>query len=411
MGIGAVKPKARGGDLMAKKIIGITGATGFVGCRLAERLVLADEYDVVAAIRRFSGAGLARLARLPVKMVQADLLDRAALQDAFADCEVVVHCAYGKSGSEEDRLRTTVEGTENVLGVAAEGRAKRAIHLSSAVVHREDGNSRLVDESTPFAKSDDPYVSMKIEAENAVWRFSEEQGFPVVVFRPPLIYGPYGRRWTVKVVQEVLAGAVLVDGGRGAANLVYIDNLIDALMLAIESDAGDGEAFLVVDDEELTWRDVYQAYADVADGAPALRSLSRKEIEAIRKKQEPGFFRGSFIVPFSVLPKLAKASVSPLELRKELRKIPWLPAVKAVLPGPVLSRLKGENSDGEAVEVGRSSKNGLNIPDRGTVELVTSLTRLDNSKVKNVMGHRQRIDFSEGMRRTADWLRYQMLVA
>ncbi len=394
---------------MGRKTVGITGATGFVGCRLAERLVLAKEYDVVAAIRRFSGPGLARLARLPVKMVQADLLDRVALRDAFAGCDVVVHCAYGKSGSEEERFRTTVEGTENVLSVAAEGRAQRVVHLSSAVVHREDGSSQLIDESTPFAKSRDPYVSMKVEAENALWQFSDARGFPVVVFRPPLIYGPYGRRWTVKVVQEVLAGAVLVDGGRGAANLVYVDNLIDTVMLAIESNAGDGEAFLVVDDAELTWRDVYQAYLDVAEGSPALRSLSRREIEAIRKKREPGFLRGSVIVPLSVLPKLAKDSVSSVELRKELRKIPWLPAVKAVLPGSVLSRLKGENG-GDAARSDLSPKHSRNIPDPGTIKLMTSLTRFDNSKVKRMLGYRQRIDFLEGMEHTAEWLRYQELV-
>ena len=89
---------------MANKTILVTGGTGFVGNRLTERLVLGTDYSVTALIHRFSGPGLTRLARLPVNLVKADLLDEESLLRAAENCHIIIHLAYGNTGDEDTRV-------------------------------------------------------------------------------------------------------------------------------------------------------------------------------------------------------------------------------------------------------------------------------------------------------------------
>ena len=74
------------------------------------------------------------------------------------------------------------------------------------------------------------------------------------------------------------------NNGNGVANLIYVDNLIDAILLAMQKDAAIGEAFIVVDDDGLTWGQVYKAYAGLLDAHPPMRSMSIEEIEDMKKE-------------------------------------------------------------------------------------------------------------------------------
>ena len=111
---------------MTNKNILITGATGFVGNRLAERLALGTDYNVTAMVHRFSGPGLARLARLPINLIQADLLDEASLLKAVENCHIIVHLAYGTSGDETVKRQITVSGTENILKAALKNKGSQS---------------------------------------------------------------------------------------------------------------------------------------------------------------------------------------------------------------------------------------------------------------------------------------------
>jgi len=393
-----------------KRRIGITGATGFVGCRLAERLTMSGEYEVVSPVRRFSGSGLARLARLDVQIVQADLLNRTALRRAFEGCAAVVHCAYGRSGSADERFRVTVEGTENVLSAAREAGVGRVVHLSTAAVHATEGRDR-VDEQTPLMAKPGPYERMKIVSEEVVWRHHREHGLPTVVLRPTLIYGPYGRRWSVAVVEEIRAGAVLVDGGRGLANLVYVDNLVDSIILAIETGKGDGQAFLVVDDECPSWRAVYEAYAQFVPGAPPLRDLSVKEIEAIRRERRPGFLRGAILNPLAVLPRIVRAATRSPEVRAGLREVSWVQGLVSAFPKATERFTRSQPNDEVPEELSgkRAAEPPLRIPDAQSAAFLAARVRYDNHKLREVLQWTPRIDLREGLRRTGAWLAYQRL--
>jgi nucleoside-diphosphate-sugar epimerase len=395
---------------MGNETVLVTGATGFVGGRLVERLVLGTDCRVKAMVHRFSGPGLARSARLPVRFVLADLLDLESLIEAAEGCDVIVHCAYGSSGSKSQRRETTVAGTENVLKAALQTGVRKVIHLSSSAVHGRDPKSPVIDESAPFTKDRDVYTVSKIEAEKIVWQYHREHGLPVVVFRPTLIYGPYGRMWTVRIVEEIQSGATLVNGGSGAANLIYVDNLIDAISLAMNKDSGDGEAFTLVDDERLTWYDVYKSYADMMGSHPPLQSLSAEEIEAMKKANEPSVFKSWVLTPLLMVPEMVRCSLRSPEIQDRMEEIPWMAFATKLVPRHIKDRIKGKDESRGTAPADTPRSSHIRLPGRDMVELYASHSRFSNEKVKKVLGYRQRIPFDEAMILTRSWLRYQRLI-
>jgi len=392
------------------KTVLVTGATSFIGSRLVERLVLGTSYRIKAMVRRFSSPGLGRLARLPLELVSADLLDIDSLAEAAKNCDIIVHCAYGSSGNSEQRRRVTIAGTENVLKAALRANAKKVIHFSSAAVHGRNPKDPIVDESAPFEDSCDVYSASKIEAEKVVWRYHLEHSLPVVVFRPTLVYGPYSRVWTVRIVEEIKTGAVLVNGGNGSANLIYIDNLIDAILLALDKDSGDGEAFILVDDEQLTWQDVYRRYAEMMGTYPPFRNMSAEEIEAMRKTAQLRAFDQWVVMPWQTALEVVRYAFRPPEIRRKIRQIPWMQFVIRLVPRRVKDLVKGKNTNHERILVSTTKASHIQLPSREMVDLYSSRARFSNEKVKRILGYTQRITFEEAIELTGSWLRYQRLI-
>jgi nucleoside-diphosphate-sugar epimerase len=394
---------------VSHKKVFITGASGFVGCRLAERLVLGTDFQVLAGVHRFSGPGVARLGRLSLELVLADVLDPKALAEVAKDCDIIVHLAYGSRGDKKQKKEITVSGTKNVMEAALQAHVKKVIHVSTTAVHGLNPRGPLVYESASFERTNDLYRASKIEAEKTVRYYHQKHGLPVVIFRPPLVFGPYGSDWTVRIVKDIQAGAILVNGGQGAANLVYVDNLIDALMCAMEKDDGDGEAFFVVDDECLTWKDVYIKYAEMIGNHPPFLEMSAAEIEKIRKRGESSAVGKWVAEPFLLGTEMVKHSLRSPEIRKKARQIPWVKLTKDFIPAHIKDSLKGEKNKGEPS--GTSDKSGtISIPNRDLVQLYSSKARFSNEKIKKQLGYQQGISFEEAMTLTQAWLRYQRII-
>jgi nucleoside-diphosphate-sugar epimerase len=248
----------------------ITGATGFIGGRIAEKLWI--EYGIKShcLVRNISNA--ARLARLPVTMLPGDVLDKTSIEDAMEGCDTVFHCAYGNTNDSVLNNRINEEGTTNICEIALKKGIKKLIYISSVAVYGRNPPS-VVSEETPTVFSDDEYSNSKIRAEKICFNFIDT-GLSVIIIRPTIVFGPFSPIWTIGVIQRILVGGwENVKGMEGLCNPVYIDDLVDSLFLCINLDRAVSQIFIISGDKPITWNQYFSAYMKLT-GLPTPKEIS-----------------------------------------------------------------------------------------------------------------------------------------
>lgn len=249
----------------------ITGANGFIGGRLAERLVN-DEGARVRGLMRNETRNTHHFSEIAF----GDVTDADAVHRAVNGCAIVIHCAAMQSGRAklDEYRRVNVGGTLNLLRAARDADVRRFIHISTINVHGlpppRDANA-----DSPLCFAGDFYSVSKAEGERAAWQFAREHNIALTVIRPGCTYGPRSQAWTLTPLERVQRGRpVLVGDGRGICNAIYIDNLIDLILLAMKNDAAVGQAFIGTEGRGVTWREFYGAYAQMI-GEKRLRGMPR----------------------------------------------------------------------------------------------------------------------------------------
>jgi predicted dehydrogenase/nucleoside-diphosphate-sugar epimerase len=235
----------------------VTGAAGFLGSAVVRRL--AKEGKRVRAFVR-------RVPTHPLDGVEycfGNLGDPAATDAAITGASVVIHVGAAMKGSWIDHLCGTVVGTRNVLEACRKRGIEQLIHISSMSVVDWAGSagSAAVTEDTalePRPEERGAYTRAKLEAEKLV-REAASAGLPCVVLRPGQIFGG-GIPLVNGAVARRAGGKWLVLGdGRLELPLVYIDDVVDAIMAAWERKLKDGEVIQLVDPEHLSQLDVLAA--------------------------------------------------------------------------------------------------------------------------------------------------------
>ena len=234
----------------------VTGGTGFLGRRLVERLVLeGDDVSVLARGRR-AGAGLRGLG---AHHVEGDVRSWPSLRRAVQGMDVIYHCA-GKveaSGRWVDFLEVNVLGTERLIQAALEHGVRRIIHVSSIGVYPERPDGAVISEDDGYDENTGRggYTRSKIMADQLAFWYARSHSAPITVIRPATIYGPGGKNNLVRVgVKKGRYNVIFGDGG-SIMPLVYVDNVVDALVLAARRDEAIGRAYNIVDDDRITQRD------------------------------------------------------------------------------------------------------------------------------------------------------------
>lgn len=232
-----------------------TGATGFVGAHVAQRL---DEegFVVIAPIRNASSCG-----SLNVDMPVVGNLDgETNWGTVLRDVEIVVHCAARAhilkdelADPLEEYRRVNVEGTLNLARQAVNVGVKRFVYISSIKV-----NGEQTPKNSPFSADDacapeDPYGISKMEAERGLQDLATETGLEVVIIRPPLVYGAGVKGNFARMVTLVGKGLPLplgaVDNKR---SLVAVDNLVDLIVTCTRHPRAVNQVFLAGDGEDLS---------------------------------------------------------------------------------------------------------------------------------------------------------------
>jgi nucleoside-diphosphate-sugar epimerase len=363
------------GRLTVERIL-VTGASGLVGTRLCEHLRAGQGVCVRAAIHDARRA--IRLARLDTELVTADLADATSLERAVEGCDAVVHCAYGTSGTARARRSLTGEAAGELADLALRAGVRRFVHLSSVAVWGFSPAQTELDEDVPASPLGHPYVDGKIDAERGV-ATAQARGLATVVLRPTNVFGPWAPAFTVAPVQALRSGAIaLVGEGSGPANHLYVDNLVHAIDRALASDDAVGGTFVVSDPDGVSWRELYDAYAQTASPAWPVRSIPLDEYRRLRGR--PG--------PRAVLMSAAERPV----LRAVGR------TVARVVPG-VRNRVRRIADGG-----------GDTLPSEELAAVQTSGVSFRLDRARDVLGYDPPVAFDEAIRLTREWLRFARLV-
>lgn len=376
-------------NLRTSKIL-ITGASGFIGGRLAEYLALHYGADVRCLVRTYGKA--VRLARLPVTLVSGDLLNADTVQAAARGCDIVFHCAFGVSGAPAERHRGTVEGARNVLEAAAAAGVKRFVHVSTIAVHGPDPGVQISEE-TPLQHSNDVYADAKIEAEKLVNLYGATRGLPVTIVRPTIVYGPRAGGWTVAQIQQMRSGKhTLIDDGAGTANHVYVDDVVQLLLRAAVRPEAVGETFIASYGTGVTWREFFQHYADVL--GVELRNLSLETIAQQRKRMDQLRRPHNMGLSFAASPH-AQSIVRELPVVGGL-----VQAAHRRLPSGVKHSLLAHAAAMREVKL-----NPPVLPRQWMIDLFCAkgVCRID--KAQRLLGYQPQFDLATGMQRTQSWLR------
>jgi nucleoside-diphosphate-sugar epimerase len=344
----------------------VVGANGFIGSRIVEVLHLERGARVRPVVRRASGLALS--SRFGLEGRIADALDTRAMEAALSGCDVVIHAVAGDP-------RTIVRSVEPVYRAAEAAGCRRLVYLSSAMVHGQAPPPN-VDEKSPLAQRQAiPYNGAKVRAEETLFRLRRRGKLEAVALRPGIVFGPRSS-WIGDFADALLAGdAYLVGGGEGICNAIYVDNLVHAIELAARVEKADGEAFLIGENERMTWRELYRPIVEALGSdlsAVAFPELENAPRPSLKEKLDALRLSSPVQSVLEALPQGLRRAIG--AFWSASGALPDTPARPR--PTPEMALLHGSR----------------NVP--------------SFEKARSVLGYQPVVSRSEGIRRTIGWLAF-----
>ena len=374
----------------------ITGASGFIGTRMCERLHLHYRTPFRAAVRNFANA--ARIARLGAEMAPVNLLTPHTIAAALEDCDAVVHLAHGDDADAPKATRNLIEACRNA-------RIKRFVHVSSMSVHGPSpGPECAVEESATIRRYGESYCDSKAEEERLVQSAISQDGFPAVVLRPTVVYGPYSA-FVLQVVSAARQGHVsLIDNGVGICNAVYVDDVCNAIYAALTNDRALGHTMFINGDDVITWEQFTMTFARLVNPDVAIRNIDADAAEKYWQDQQPTFTSNV---------TAAKALLTSTQFHRQLSTVPAVGTVirfaktraAQLLPDDRVAAIRRRSILSAAAPVSAAS-----WPNLGRVKRETVRVHFRNRKAKEILGWAPRYDFQRGVQLTRSWLEFARLV-
>lgn len=319
----------------------MTGASGFIGSHLVNRC-LRDGYRVKALVRK-GNVHISSLRSSGVEVIEGDVRDGGAVDAAVRGSDLVLHAAALTSdwGAIQDFIDINVGGTRKVCDSSLRHGVKRLVHLSSLECFNHHTLDR-VDERTPYYTTrQQSYPDTKIEGTREVLA-AMQKGLSASILYPVWVYGPGDRTLFPLLADGIRRRQLFYWSRNSPISLVYIDNLVDMVMLAATLPAASGETFIACDGVAITFEELCQRIA-TAIGSPA----------------------PSLYLPFGMVRNIAGAMEAVYRLAGSAKR-------------PLLTQ--------QAVDV------------------LASRALFDSSKARKVLGWQSLVSQEEGIRSTLDWL-------
>lgn len=321
-----------------KKIM-ITGATGFVGSHLVETLQKKG-FEKISIFTRRKTELIDSFKKNGAEIFQGTFDDEEILNRALSGADTVIHVAAATKGlTREDYVKSNVNFTRAI--VEKMNSDQKMIHISSLAAAGPSTMESPVDESMP----DNPltwYGETKLLSEKEVEKHSKKNGFSRTTIRPCIVYGPRERD-IFEYFKLINKGFYLIMGtGKKRISLIYVKNLVDAIIKTAESEESNGETYLASDDYSANWLDL---------GEEIKKALGKKRM---------------------------------LKL-----KLPELLAYPVAWGSDIIGKISG------TPQLLNSQK---------MIEVRQDAWLADNTKLKN-LGWKPRYGFEEGIKETANWYR------
>jgi nucleoside-diphosphate-sugar epimerase len=300
----------------------VTGASGGLGSALVERL-RREGGRVRALVRRLPGAPLDG-----VEWVRGDLADADAVDRAVQGTATVFHSGATMKGTWPEHQAGTVDGTRHVIAACRRHQVGKLVHVSSMSVIQWAGAEPFapVDEATalePRAEERGSYTRAKLEAEKLA-SAAAAQGVPVVIVRPGKIFGPRNPLMNPSVARRVAGRYLVLGDGELPLPLVYVDDVVDALLLAARGDLRRGEIIQIIDPEAWTQNQVLAEM--VGPGAKVLR-VPRAVVFALGRASEIALGALKKPSPVSRYRLQSALALRRFESKNAEKLLGWRPAV------------------------------------------------------------------------------------
>lgn len=326
----------------------ITGASGFIGCQLAQKATQHNhQVTAVTAVNNdIERTRCRRLTEAGVRVVVASLEDRSALEPLLAGQQAVIHLAAAQheAGAPEAHFRRiNVDGTRTMLELAVRAGVGRFVYGSTIGVYGSQPRACL-DENSPLAP-DNPYGCTKAEAESVAREFAAHIGLCIV--RISETYGPGDMR-LLKLFRAVQSGRYATLGdGRNLHQLIYVADLAEGLLAAMQASSAPGTTVLLAGTEVLSTDEMIAAIGAAVGNLRRARHVP--------------------LWPFSVAASLCETLMPPLGLR------------------PFLHQRR--------------------------LDFFRKSFQFSAAAAQQILGFRATTDFAHGTRLTADWYRSQGMLA
>lgn len=249
----------------------ITGSNGFIGSRVVETLLRSGFSNLRCFVRPSSNlthlqGTLSTVQKARVEMIQGNLLSREDCAKAAKDVTVVFHLAAGIEKTFPGSFMNSVVTTRNLLdAVVRVGTLQRFVNVSSFAIYSNwnIAGGGLLDETCELesrpVERADAYTFAKLKQDQLVLEYAQKYGVPYVILRPGAVYGPGAHHITARVGIDTF-GVFFHLGGSNQIPLTYVDNCAEAIVLAGLKSGVDGEVFNVVDNDLPSSRQFLRMY-------------------------------------------------------------------------------------------------------------------------------------------------------
>ena len=258
----------------------ITGASGFVGGAIAEKLK--NQHQIFAMARSDESAEkVISLGCIPIRTE----LNKVTLEN-LNGIDLIIHSAafVGVWGRKKQFWDANVKGTQQLLEVAKQAGIKRFIHIGTEACLFYGQSMDDVDETYPYALNSPYYYSQtKAEAEKSVLEANVPGSFETVSIRPRMVWGPKDQTILPELIKMVDRGMFIwINNGKYKTSVTHIDNFVHGVELAIEKGRG-GEAYFITDEGFTTIKEFITQLLDTQNMTPTSKSISPSIIRPLAK--------------------------------------------------------------------------------------------------------------------------------